>query len=600
MRKTIKRLGAVLLAMAMAVSVLCTGALAAETGAKTYSISIKSTSKNHTYSAYQVFAGTLGNADGKTTLGITGWGNGVKSSELLTELQKADENTESSETTYNNNPFGNKFVGKTTAADVASVVATFTDDDAGLATEFAKVVAKHLTTDKIDSASMIDATVGTDGKYTYTISGLSAGYYLVKDTGTLNANDESYTNYILKVTEDGLTIDAKEGVPTVDKTVQNETAKENDSKDATTAGYGDTVNFTLTGTLPDNYADYEKYALTFHDTMANTLEYTAGSVEVKYQKYKYVEGADGAKGTWQKDGDLVVIPEKQGTTETVNYTVSTSNEDNHTVDIAFSNVKDLKNTSNNAIILGAHDQIIVTYKATVKNTAAVGSTANNFNKVYLEYSNDPNDESKKGNTPEDEVKVYTFQLNIVKNDDKNATLTGAKFVLAKEKITDFDSSKITEYKDKLIPVTAYTESTAADTTYYNYVVGGSTYEMGVSNDGKLNIKGLNEGTYYLYETEAPAGYNKLTEPVEIMITASKNASGAATGSVSATLSGAASGNITETTSGILDKVTVVNKQGSTLPSTGGMGTKLFYTIGGILMAGAAIVLVVRKRRSDAE
>ncbi len=611
MKKTFKRLGAMFLAMVMAVSVLCTGAFAANT-AKTgpFTITIKNASADYKYEAYQIFSGDLAlDEKNNKILSNIAWGSGVDS-ETTKETSDEDKTIAGKDLmgaiqaitlSDNSQPFSTC----KTVADVVGVLSKITDKDNATTQAFAKVVGKYTTTTKTDSQR---AATGdnhyADGAH-YDITVQKAGYYLVKNTKIANATEGNSTNtfssYILEVVGD-VNVEPKVGVPTVKKEVQNETANEQTGKDATTASYGDTVKFTLTGTLPDNYADYTKYALTFHDTMANTLKYTENSVTVKYQKYTYVKDAsDENKGTWKPEGDAVVIPEKQGTTTTANYTVNTSPEDGHTLDIAFSNVKALKDSTGKDITLGAHYQIIVTYEATVQNTAEVGSTDKNNNKVKLEYSNNPNKEDSKGNTPEDEVKVYTFQLNILKTqDDEETALPGAKFVLAKEKIDNFDSSKVNDgtYNDKLIPVTAYTESTATDDTY-NYVVGGSTYTMEVSSEGKLNIKGLNEGTYYLYETEAPAGYNKLTEPVEIKITAGKT-NEVVNGSVSATLTGAAKGNIDNKTDGILATVKVVNKQGSNLPSTGGMGTKLFYTIGGLLMAGAAIVLVIKKRRSSAE
>ena len=129
---------------------------------------------------------------------------------------------------------------------------------------------------------------------------------------------------------------------------------------------------------------------------------------------------------------------------------------------------------------------------------------------------------------------------------------------------------------------------------YTIAPSGTTSTTKIITAGDINIKGLDAETkYYLYEIAAPEGYNKLTEPVEFTISAAYNEDGSALQEGKPTIS---VGNGTTSTE---LKVTVENSSGN-LPSTGGMGTKLFYTIGGILMAGAAIVLVVRKRRSDAE
>lgn len=588
MKKTFKRLGAALLAMAMAVSVLCTGALAAGTN----SITITTTSSGHSYEAYQVFTGTLATVDDKKVLSNIEWGTGVNNAEdaLLTAVKAINLGTDEAK----NEPFAQ-------CTDAASVAKALSgkENDSDIVKAFAKVVSQHLGNIKTNFTEN-KTTADGDGNQTttgYTASSLDAGYYLVKDADNSTGID-AFTNYILEVT-DATNVTPKSGVPTVTKKVQNETANETTGKDATTANFGDTVKFTLTATLPDHYADYNKYALTFHDTMSSSLSYAENSVEVTYQKYKE------ENGEWVKD----TAEGKSGTINSSNYTVTTNPEDKHTIDVVFTDVKSLTSDGTNKINLGAHDQIIVTYKATVQNTAGLGVNGNNTNKVSLEYSNNPNKDTDKGKTPEEVVKVYTFQMNVVKKNgtDENANaLAGAKFVLATTKLTKAENETTTDvnvittgdietYKNNLVAVTAGEKPL--------YTVGGTSYEMEVSSDnntkGQLNIKGLKDGTYYLYETVAPDGYNKLTEPIKIEITASKD-SDVPNGKVSATLTGAATGTITEVNNGILDKVTVVNNAGSQLPSTGGMGTTLFYIIGGVLMAGAAVVLVIKKKRSSAE
>lgn len=258
MRKTIKRLGAVLLAMAMAVSVLCTGALAADT----YSITVKSEVSGHTYEAYQVFKGTVATGDDKKkVLSDIEWGSGVNSTELVEELQ----NTE-------NNPLSTDFSEKNTAADIAAVVAGYDSDKIK---KFATVVGKHLQTTATGTSGEFDST-----NQIYTISGLSAGYYLVKDKdNTVNAeNHDAYTNYIMEVVQN-VEVTPKTAVPTVTKRI----VEDGNKKNATTAKVGDVVNFELTGTLPDNYADYTKYQYEFHDTLSKGLTYN-GDVEVFVKK----------------------------------------------------------------------------------------------------------------------------------------------------------------------------------------------------------------------------------------------------------------------------------------------------------------------------
>lgn len=271
MRKTIKRLGAVLLAMAMAVSVLCTGALAAES---TYTLTIQDSNQNHKYTAYQVFAGTVQNVEGKgeKQLNVTGWGDGVDTSEKENEktlVQAIQEITDKN----SNKPFA----GKTEPGDIAAVLgdATNNSKDSAVATAFADVVANYLKDNGNSTGDWMAATDSTPAHYK--ITGLTGGYYFVKSANDADT-DVANTRYMLEVVGDA-TVAAKNGVPTVDKKVQNANNKPNgtteDFADTTTAQVGQTVNFKLTGTLPSNYDDYYKnYAYTFDDTLSEGLTLT--------------------------------------------------------------------------------------------------------------------------------------------------------------------------------------------------------------------------------------------------------------------------------------------------------------------------------------
>lgn len=240
MRKTIKRLGAVLLAMAMAVSVLCTGALAAET---TYSITVKPAVSGHTYEAYQVFTGTVATGEGKNkVLSDIQWSSDLKTTDNTTTLLNAVKAITVGES-------DKPFKSCTNAADVAAVLSKDTAKDNATIKAFAKVVAKYLDNTKAKTGSFSTS----DDSNTYTISGLSAGYYLVKDKdGSVDANNHDvYTNYIMEVVQD-VTVAPKISVPTVEKKVNNKT-------EADIAQIGEKVTFTLTGTLPKNYDDYKTY-----------------------------------------------------------------------------------------------------------------------------------------------------------------------------------------------------------------------------------------------------------------------------------------------------------------------------------------------------
>lgn len=564
MKKTIKRLGAIFLAMAMAVSVLCTGALAADT---TYTLTINDTNKNHKYVAYQVFAGTV-SANGKTLSDIQ-WGTGVDTASKKSTEGTADSNGKTLVEAIRAITVGEDkpFASKTTAAEIAEVLGATANNskDSDVAKAFAAVVANYVTGDGHTSGDWVD--VSGEVAAHYTISGLTAGYYFVKSNNDANATDVANTRYILSVVGNA-TVDTKSAVPTVDKKVNG--------KKTDTAQIGEKVTFTLTGTLPDNYDDYTTYKYVFHDTLSSGL--TLDKDSIKVYKNSVAEGN-------------LISNDDSNTYYTVKPTTNTTLTDSCTFEVEFANLKDV--TSNKT------DTIIVQYTATLNKSAAVKG---NDNKVKLEYSNDPNKEGT-GTTTEKEVKVYTFQMNVEKiaNDASKTKLKDAKFVLGTKDNLDLgtiDDNGVPTNTTDLIPVIA---GSAPLYTVNDNLTSNDTKQHVMSTDenGALNIVGLKPGTYYLYETKAPNGYNRLTKPVKIEIAVTKEGTLTAPPTIETTVDGNTTGEIT-TTDGVIKTVQIVNNAGSTLPSTGGMGTKLFYTIGGILMAGAAIVLVVRKRRSDAE
>ena len=591
MRKTIKRLGAVLLAMAMAVSVLCTGALAAES---TYTLTIQDSNKDHKYTTYQVFAGTV---DESKKLSVTGWGDGVNLTSAPTEGTYSGKTLVQAIQAITDDTNNKPFAGKTEPGDIAAVLGDTANNNSAVAAAFADVVANYVTGDG-HSTTTWTATTGSTPAH-YKITDLTGGYYFVKSANEDGKTDVANTRYMLEVVGDA-TVAAKNGVPTVDKTVQNTNNTDKNFADTTTAQVGQTVNFKLTGTLPSNYDYYKSYEYIFHDTLSKGLTLDENSIAVKAYKDGNINNTETTncvtltKGS--SDGNYSVLT---GTDVSEN---SDTSKTNCTFEVKFTDLKKIEGLDSKSII-------VVTYSATINGSATAGGEGNK-NSVKLEYSNDPN-KTGTGTTTPDEVSVFTFKLDItkVKKGETDTKLAGAKFVLSTDKnlkidVTESDADLSEDVKNHLIKVTGTTpnyvinDGTKADTTtqYIMETADGN-------NLGQLNITGLNKGVYYLYETKAPNGYNRITEPIKIEITEAttkKDANG--TFSVKTLKYEIGNGTeqaVTDATTGTIS-ANVENTSGSTLPSTGGMGTKLFYTIGGILMAGAAVVLVVRKRRSDAE
>ena len=595
MRKTIKRLGAVLLAMAMAVSVLCTGALAAES---TYTLTIQDSNKDHKYTAYQVFAGTV---DESKKLSVTGWGDGVNLTSAPTEgtysgktlVQAIQAITVDSKT---------PFAGKTEPGDIAAVLGDTANNrkDSPVAAAFADVVANYLKGEGNPTGEWTDVSGNTPAHYS--ITGLTGGYYFVKSANTAST-DVANTRYMLEVVGDA-TVAAKNGVPTVDKTVQNTNNTDKNFADTTTAQVGQTVNFKLTGTLPSNYDYYKSYEYIFHDTLSKGLTLTDTQKNALFVKVyaSQTEAEKDANGTDENTG--VKLTAKSG--DTGDYTVTVTpngNTKTTSLKVAFNDLKTIQKDTNATI---TKDSVIVVYYSATINGSATAGDAGNKNSVKLEYSNDPNNTGT-GTTKSDEVSVFTFKLDItkIKKNDANTKLAGAKFVLSTSDkldigVADSDAELDSTVTSNLIKVTGTTP---------NYVINDGTntsataqYIMETGNLGKLNITGLNKGVYYLYETKAPDGYNRITEPIKIEITEATTEKGTDSNFSVTSLKYKINDGTekTGTTATGVISANVENTSGSTLPSTGGMGTKLFYTIGGILMAGAAIILVVRKRRYDAE
>lgn len=559
MKKTFKRLGAALLAMAMAVSVLCTGALADDTQT-TYQITINGQSTGHTYEAYRVFNGDLtkvSDANGKTkavySLANIQWDDNVVDASALLAALKADTDLKTDDKS--------DFENCTTAEDVANVLSTntgYTGTDATKTQKFATLVGKNLKSNATHTDSVEGETENNVTPYTIQVP---AGYYFIKDKddSLKDKNDKAYTRYILEVVGPQ-TVNSKDAVPTLNKNVKD---KEDNWGNVNDSQIGDTVEFRVTTSVPD-VTGYTNYTYKIEDTMSAGLTSNVKSVDNIQIKVNDQTALD-------KQYYSVIVDDK--------------NSNHFTVTV---NIKE-------AIAAGVmkSGDTLYTYYSGILNenaNAANGTDKNNnTNSAKLIYSNDPNGNGT-GTTTEKKVYDWTFKITLDKVDKTaGTTLNGAKFVLSKSaNLTDLTEENV-ESNSNLISLVKGTDST--------YTVATEDTESTTTKiieAGNINIKGLDaDQDYYLYEITAPNGYNKLNDPVHFKITAQYNEAGSELTQGYPQIS-VDNGNAST------DLIVKVENSSGKLPSTGGMGTTLFYIIGGVLMAGAAIVLVIKKKRSSAE
>ena len=385
-----------------------------------------------------------------------------------------------------------------------------------------------------------------------------AGYYLIKDADKAYENKhDAYTQFIVEVAGN-VSFQPKTDYPTVEKKVQ-----ENSKTNGTTGEYGekyndvadynigDAVPFKLIGSVP-NMSQYSTYKYTFHDTLAASLKAPDVS-NVKVYASSNKAGSD-----------------KQDITS--NFTVTVSGQE---ITVHTDNLKAITGISADKYILVEYSAVLNS-NAAINNDNVADTDKGNINKVYLTYSNNPRDNSEVGQTPEDTVIVFTYKIEATKVDGgTNKALEGVTFRIYKmigdEKwYAQVADGKLNDW---------------VETANKNCVLTSG-------KEGKFSLAGLDDGTYFIEEINPLPGYNSI-DPVQIQVNGNTSNGQNGNGATSE-LAG-----VTFTVGGnTQNAITIVNNAGTTLPSTGGMGTTVFYVVGGGLMAVAVVLLVTKKRMEN--
>lgn len=556
--KRIKKLAALMMAAIMALAMSIT-AFAADV---TENDSDASKKVEHTYEIYQIFIGDYAKVEGKDVLSNIKWGGNSKhrtgevvDDAVLKELE---------------------------------AVQNATSD-----TEKLAVINKYAN---LDSTPMM---TGTETKYT----GLTPGYYLVKDKdGSLSGTNEAHTLYVVQVVNDTLEFTPKGDVPETDKKI----VEGEDKVTTNEASIGDEVNYEITGTMPTNIADYKEYYYVFTDTLSKGLTFDKDSVKVT------VDGVDVTKyfyiGAEQADENSPTV-----------------------ITVGIQDILALRSIAERVRIDFTKDtKVVLTYTATLNENAVIAGDGNP-NDVKLSYSNDPNNSGNgttnppenpekpfpvhpNGETPEIEVVTYTTELTILKTDEEGNFLPGVEFTLTgngvnivlvtEETFTedaDGEYWKLTNDTYTTTPPTIAGDETdnSADYDDVNKKYKKTTSVVAKGNgktetdvvgtvqaDGTVTFKGLGAGEYTITETKTLPGYNTI-EPIQFKLTFNAETKTFVSDNE----------NVTVGEDNMLD-TSIVNQKGSLLPSTGGIGTTIFYIVGAVLVIGAGIILVTKKRMSN--
>ena len=393
-----------------------------------------------------------------------------------------------------------------------------------------------------------------------------SGYYLIEEKATEYKDGQEKSLYVVKVVGEDVTITRKAGTTESDKKVDdkndsNPTAAADNGQKQTSSDYdiGDDVPYHVTAKISSQVGQYKKYHITLEDIL---------------ESGKF-DSINLDKTAVKLDGKAI--------NDTDDYTVTTEwvkdpTKDGFTVKFTFvpKEGKDLSSLAGKVIAID--------FTAKLGTGANIGA-AGNKNTLKVSYSNNPNstDDKDEGHTPDKVVITFTYKVVVTKVDQDNKPLDGAKFALYKVAA------------DYVLPTTGDAKSKGDDAAEkkiqdYTAVISGDKNNV-------FTYKGLDDGRYVLVETTTPTGYNTL-DPQVFDVKATHGGDDN-TGITLDTLSGEkVSGEITldrDTKDEDALKATIKNQKGSTLHETGGIGTTMFYIIGAIMVIGAGVVLISRRR-----
>ena len=466
-----------------------------------------------------------------------------------------------------------------------------TDDTPGVSSDEAVTYVRSLTNEKglIDFAKLagewlaerdpaVTATAtakfeGDEAPYAASFTNLDLGYYLVLPKDGSTSTTRNTSAMLVNVLDNTAKIEIKSQYPTVDKTAEGGDLDSVDPGDNhASVNVGDTITFSLKSTVPD-MSDFDDYFFYFTDTLSDGLTFG----EIKSVKIG-------------------------GTTELVDETTADAASAAGTYRFTHpgNNLQKIRIDINNAYNLfknHSDETIEVVYTAVVNQNAITGAAGDpvygedNANSADVNFSTNPDGTGEGSSTP-DKVHTYTFGFDVTKVDaDDNTPLEGAIFELQ-----DADGNAV-EFTAQVIGGVTYYRP--AKDNAFDDVDAQVVTQLKSDTYGKIHFIGLAEGKYNLVEIQAPAGYNKLDKPIEVVIAAAYRENGELE-SWSVQFDGDSENEWQYgTTVEVPADLTVENNKGTLLPGTGGMGTVIFTVVGVAVVAGGAIWMVQRNRRNAA-